>query len=168
LIESTSEEQIVVALAPINVTVPDRSFKPPTPENISGVALGDVATLLGYDLDQTELKPGDRLKLTLYWLANDASDRPLTVFVQMLGQDGRVYAQQDQVPLAGVRPTTGWLNGEYITDIYQLTIEPETKSGIYQLIAGMYDNQSGDRLPSSVLGQDFILLPERVEILAGE
>jgi hypothetical protein len=168
LIESTSEEQIVVALAPINVTVPDRSFKPPTPENISGVALGDVATLLGYDLDQTELKPGDRLKLTLYWLANDASDRPLTVFVQMLGQDGRIYAQQDQVPLAGGRPTTGWLNGEYITDTYQLTIEPETKSGIYQLIAGMYDNQSGNRLPSSVSGQDFILLPERVEILAGE
>jgi hypothetical protein len=101
-------------------------------------------------------------------LANDASDRPLTVFVQMLGQDGRIYAQQDQVPLAGGRPTTGWLNGEYITDTYQLTIEPETKSGIYQLIAGMYDNQSGNRLPSSVSGQDFILLPERVEILAGE
>lgn len=168
LSESTSEVPIVVALAPINVTVPDRSFETPTPEHVSGLALGDVATLLGYDLDQTELKPGDRLKLTLYWLANNASTRPLTVFVQMLDQDGRINAQQDQVPLAGGRPTTGWLSGEYITDTYQLAIESDAKPGTYQLIIGMYDSQSGNRLPSSVSGQDFILLPDRVEILAGE
>jgi hypothetical protein len=150
------------------LTTPERNFEAPEPEHPAGMSLGNVATLMGYDLDKTKLKPGELLGLTLYWLANDASERPLTVFVQLLGQDGRIYAQQDQEPLAGGRPTTGWLEGEYIADTYQLAIDPNAKPGAYQLIVGMYNSQSGERLSSSEPGRDAIYLPQQVEILASD
>jgi hypothetical protein len=157
-----------IGLAPIDLTTPERNFEAPEPEHPAGMSLGNVATLMGYDLDKTKLKPGELLGLTLYWLANDASERPLTVFVQLLGQDGRIYAQQDQEPHAGGRPTTGWLEGEYIADTYQLAIDPNAKPGAYQLIVGMYNSQSGERLSSSEPGRDAIYLPQQVEILASD
>jgi hypothetical protein len=168
LSDPTSEETKNASLAPIHLTTPERNFEPPKPEYVSGETLGKVATLVGYDLDQTKLKPGDKLALTLHWRADNVSERPLTVFVQLLGQDGRIYAQQDQEPLAGDRPTTGWLEGEFITDTYQLAVDPEAKPGTYQLIVGMYDSQSGERLPSSEPGLDAIPLPVRVEIMPSE
>jgi hypothetical protein len=59
------------------------------------------------------------------------------VFVQVIGEDGQVIAQSDQMPASNTRPTTGWLAGEYVTDVHRLNV-PEF-AGTARLIVGLYD-----------------------------
>lgn len=138
------------------VTVPARSFTPPAPAHPLGVTLGDVAELVGYDLDPAAFAPGAPLPLTLYWRGVQATTTGYTVFVQLL-HDGRVLAQQDQPPLAGRRPTTGWFPGEFLADPYTLAVPADAPPGDYVLIVGLYDGETGARLRDNA-GMDAIPL----------
>jgi len=115
-------------------------------ENPMQVNLGDQATFLGYDLDTTEVKPGGALHLTLYWQARGEIKRWYKVFTHLLDDQGRIWAQKDSVPVAGERPTTGWMEGEVIVDQYELVVDPEASGGDYVLEVGMYEEGAGRRL----------------------
>jgi hypothetical protein len=112
--------------------------------------------LIGYDLPATGLAPGEPLSITLYWQAVAESDTNYTVFVQLLNNAGQVVAQQDRQPQAGAAPTTTWLPGEILIDSYTLPV-PELAAGHYQLIAGLYNAATGERLPL-IAGGDFVEL----------
>jgi hypothetical protein len=93
-------------------------------------------------------------------------DTSYTVFVHLVGEGGAgaIRAQQDSIPHNGEWPTTGWVKGEVVTDRYELTVAPDTPSGTYHLIAGMYKADTGQRLTATAgnnnpLG-DFIRLTE--------
>ncbi len=132
-------------LGQLAVTAPPRSFTPPVVAYPLSITLGDTAALVGYDLDTAAFAPGAPLSLTLYWHSVHVTATSYTVFIQLL-YDGRVLAQQDQIPLGGSRPTTGWLPGEYLADSYTLTVPPDAPSGTYELIVGLYEAETGERL----------------------
>jgi hypothetical protein len=116
-----------------------------TPTNL---ALGRFATLVGSTLSASTARPGDRIDLTLYWRARGASgDIPYTVFAHLLDANQIVKAQQDHQPGNGENPTTGWTDGEYIVDRYELTVAPDAKPGGYDVEVGMYNALDGKRLP---------------------
>jgi mannosyltransferase len=125
--------------------------------------LGGFATLVGSTLDATAAQPGDHVGLTLYWRANGASgDVPYTVFAHLLDSNQIVKAQQDHQPGNGENPTTGWTDGEYIVDRYDLTVAPDAKPGSYDVEVGMYNALDGKRLSvadssGSVLGDRAII-----------
>jgi hypothetical protein len=56
----------------------------------------------------------------------------------LLDPGGRLTAQSDGIPAGWSRPTTGWLPGEYITDVRALTIPPDAPAGDYILSVGLY------------------------------
>ncbi len=143
-------------LGSLVVTAPSRAFAPPAPANPLSATLGDTAALVGYDLDAAAFAPGAPLALTLYWQSVRVTTVSYTVFVQLL-HDDRVVAQQDQIPLAGSRPTTGWLPGEYLADSYTLFVPADAPPGTYELIVGLYAAQTGERLRDSA-GNDAIRL----------
>jgi hypothetical protein len=113
--------------------------------------------LIGYDPPSTGPAPGDVLPITLYWQAEDEMEINYTVFVQLLDNDWHVVAQEDLQPLAGAAPTTTWLPGEILSDLYRLSLPTDLPRGSYQLIAGMYDPISGERLPIST-DEDYVNL----------
>jgi hypothetical protein len=112
------------------------------------VHLGENVELVGYDLAATQVSPGDSLKLTLYWHARGAVGRNFKVFNHLVGQDGAIWGQRDSVPGDGALPTAGWQPGEYLTDTYEIRVKPDALPGRYSLLAGMYDEGSGARLPA--------------------
>lgn len=126
--------------------------------------LGDRVTLLGFDMDETTLLAGKTLSMTLYWQARQEMDVGYKVFVQLVGANG-VLAQIDAIPANDARPTTGWIAGEVIADLYALALPADAPPGEYQLIAGLYDpttlrrllvldaqgNTSGDRVSLSMV-----------------
>ena len=118
------------------------------------VDVGESVRLLGYDadwgspLDAASLQAGQAISLALYWQARGEMTTSYTVFTHLLSHDGKLVAQQDQVPGAGKYPTTGWLPGEVIVDSYQIPVPGELPAGVYQLTAGMYDVRTGERLPA--------------------
>ncbi len=87
-----------VDLGTVEVATPVREFAPPSVPYQVGVRLGEMATLLGYDLLPPALRPGETFTLTLYWRADALIGHSYTVFVHLIGPDGHIYAQQDSVP----------------------------------------------------------------------
>ena len=50
--------------------------------------VGNLARVIGYDLDRTSLPPGDWLTVTLCWEVVESTPRDHTLFVQLIGMDG--------------------------------------------------------------------------------
>jgi len=124
-----------------------RSFEVPAIPHRLDLRLEDRIALLGYDLPEPRLKPGEPLRLTLYWQAQGPTDVAYTVFTHLLGLEGRVVAQKDSPPQGGAAPTTGWLPSEVIADEYRIPIPLELPPGPFQIEVGMYDPATGERLP---------------------
>jgi hypothetical protein len=158
------EDSVQVPLSPVTLNAPVHNFSEPKMEHLIGANLGGVATLAGYNLDESHIRPGEVLEFDLYWRSEEIAQVSYSIFAQLLSPDSRILVQQDQLPVMGDRPTSGWVPDEYIRDPYQLMIPLDAAPGKYRLIVGMYDSQTGERL--RILGgtQDAIVLSESILI----
>jgi hypothetical protein len=109
--------------------------------------LGDVAKLLAVQLEETAVRRGETLPLTLYWRALAPVDTSYTVFVQVVDDEGLKAGQIDRVPCDGDCPTTTWRPDDVIGEWYDLPIYPDAPPGRYRLVVGMYNLATGERLP---------------------
>jgi hypothetical protein len=140
-------------LGPVRVQGRPRSFEPPPLTHRQEARLGKEIKFLGYDLAGSkegvafQARPGDTLKLTLYWQALGATDLSYTVFAHLLGADGRLRAQQDNPPCRGACPTTSWVAGEVLADEYAIAVPADAAPGEYRLEIGLYDGATQQRLP---------------------
>ena len=157
-----------VDLSELEIETPERRMTLPSIEHQMQINLGDEVTFLGYDLDTTVVKPGDTLRLTLYWQARREIAGWYKVFTHLLDDENRIWAQKDSVPVGGTRPTTGWVKGEVIVDEYELTIDPGAPGGEYVLEIGMYEEGTNLRLgvlneEGQIVGDHILLGTVRVE-----
>jgi len=118
--------------------------------------VGQKAHLLGYDLDLDRAYPGGEIRLTLYWQAEGAMVRPYKVFAHLADAAGRPLAQHDAPPGGGCCPTDTWAEGEVIVDEHPIPLPAGLLPGTYDLVVGMYDEESGQRvLAYDAKGQPF-------------
>jgi 4-amino-4-deoxy-L-arabinose transferase-like glycosyltransferase len=89
------------------------------------VQFGGVGRLLGYQVDPTQVEPGDTVDVTLYWQALARTDEDYTVFVHLLSDVGTMIAQCDTYPGLGRYPTTVWDPGVAFADTYEVHV-PQT------------------------------------------
>jgi len=127
------------SLTSLNVQPTDRVFEPPDMGFQLNVNFEDKLELLGADISTTELKSGDTFEATLFWKALSRMETSYTVFVHLLDAENHIQAQEDRIPAAGNRPTTGWVPAEVIRDTYTLTVNPAAAPGTYVLEVGVYD-----------------------------
>ncbi|MCS7285815.1 MAG: glycosyltransferase family 39 protein [Anaerolineae bacterium] len=113
------------------------------PSHLVNAQVGDFAVLRGFDWE----KDAGHLLLTLYWEALGSASEPYKIFLHLVAPDGRVLAQADSFPQGGTLPTTAWIKGERLLDKLKLALPPDLPPGLYRLIAGMYDPDSGKRVP---------------------
>ncbi|MCB0168188.1 MAG: glycosyltransferase family 39 protein, partial [Anaerolineae bacterium] len=119
---------------------------PDPPQQTTPVEFIDKARLLSYDLAD------DQQELTLNWQAESHFEADYTVFIQAWNAATGDYATGfDGPPVQGNYPTSLWSPGEIIVDAHRL--DPSVLSpGTYDLIAGLYNPATGERLPA--LGPD--------------
>jgi len=122
-----------VRLANVRVLPTKRQFAPPALGRPLSARFGEVAQLLGYDVEPAE--PG--LRVRMVWKALSETPVSYSVFVHALGDDGRIRAQVDV--MAG---TDNWVPGEFVTATYDLP-----SAGDAKLAIGLYDPRTGARLP---------------------
>ena len=109
--------------------------------------LGDGIRLRGYSLDRTEAKPGEGVLLTLYWQADQPLETAYSVFTQIIDMtDYHKAGQRDGEPVCNQLPSDFWLPGDTIVDRYYIPIFADAPPGVYRLLVGMYDSETGDRL----------------------
>lgn len=108
--------------------------------------LGGRAQLSGYTLTGDELRPNGELTVELAWQCLQEMETSYTAFVHLLDGAGALVAQSDARPAGGAFPTTGWVPGEYITDVHWLRLPEVLPAGDYRLAVGLYDLATGQRL----------------------
>jgi hypothetical protein len=113
---------------------------------------GDRIRLAGIDLSQTEANPGDVVTVTLQWEAIDRISEEYTGFVHLVDAGGVDVAQDDHPPLSGRYPTHLWFPGAVVFDPYRLELPDDLEEGEYELWGGLYDPDSGRRLPAIAQG----------------
>ncbi|GIV83227.1 MAG: hypothetical protein KatS3mg052_0234 [Candidatus Roseilinea sp.] len=113
----------------------------------AGAAFGDAITLVEARGRFGEARRGDVVPIELTWQAQARPEQRYKVFVHIGPPDGPPVAQHDSEPVAGYRPTDSWSPDERITDRRGAWIAPETPSGTYGVFVGLYDPDTGARLP---------------------
>jgi len=109
-------------------------------------------TLLGYDLEGDPAAPGERITLTFYWNAAQAPQDNYSVFVHLYPQGStELIAQVDGTPARPERPTLSWTDASetLISQPFMLEIPPDTPPGEYDIRVGLYNYETGVRLPLS-------------------
>lgn len=135
------------SLGCVTVTGRPHYFTIPDIQHSLEVGVGEHIRLLGYDLENDRVRPGDQFTLTLYWQAVDRVETSYTVFTHLLDTGSHIRAQKDSIPGGGSLPTTSWVEREVIADVYHLTVSSDAPPGDSVLEVGMYDPATGQRLP---------------------
>ena len=102
-----------------------------------------VGVLEGFSIDRAP----DTLPVRLIWRAAQTPDHSYSVFVHLQDDTGRIWAQSDSRPANWTRPTTGWVKGEFVTDPHRLALPADLPAQTYHLYVGLYDPETGARVP---------------------
>jgi hypothetical protein len=86
------------------------------------------------------------LHVSLSWRSLRPAEGDYTVFVHLIDENARIWAQHDGRPVGGSRPTSSWQPGEEITDHHGLALPADLPPGEYRLAVGLYDASTGERL----------------------
>jgi hypothetical protein len=127
-------------------TIPVQPAPPESLANFDGRAL-----LLDARQSVDTMQPGDYLDVLLAWEALARFEEDYTVFVQLVGPDGRPHGQSDAFPVQGTYPTSQWEVGERIDDAYRLQLDADAPQGEYEIHLGFYLLATSERLP--VIGE---------------
>lgn len=122
-------------------------------EGVSGTVLtasnfmfGGQIALTGYHVEPITAAPGDTLRITLRWQALKMLNTDYTVFVHLMRTGAEIWGQKDHVPRDEQSPTSTWVAGQVITDAFELPISPDAPEDDYQLIVGLYESATIQRL----------------------
>src|SRR5690606_44030 len=120
-------------------------------------------TLLGYEM---QLGPaGETLPLTLYWQVQRPADQPLMPFVHLEDSSGYRWGQVESFAY----PAEQWAGEDIIVQQVQVPAPPGTPPGRYQLRVGLFNPETGERVPrldeGRYAGNSFVV--EEAQIVAG-
>ena len=138
------------AIAPRPVLTPDRPLL---------ARFGNAIDVTGFDVP-TDVSAGRPLTIRWYWKIVQTASQELKFFNQLIDEGGNRRGQLDDRAFA----PDYWPAGTVGVSTFDVPIDSETKTGIYSMIAGVYDKKTLDRLPIyDVQGQ-----PAGTQILLGQ
>ena len=114
------------------------------------IHFGENIRLVGYDLHTPDLRPGDDLTFTLYWNAAATPTKNYSFFLHLVAaDDARPLAQVDGNPAVPERLTQTWDRPDetLISPRFSLSLPPEFAPGDYRVLIGLYNFETGARLP---------------------
>lgn len=126
---------------PVGRTAPPEAISNPVEANFS-----HQIALHGFDFSRSAAAP-ETVRLTLHWQALASIPNSYTTFIHLRDGSGNTVAQADVLPGQGQWLTNTWRPGEWISDPITLFIPPDTPPGKYQIVAGWYHLETGQRLP---------------------
>jgi len=130
-----------LTIGTLRVTAIPRQFTLPPIAHRLDADFGDGLRLRGWDATRPD--PG-HVRVTLVWQPSATPSRDYRVFNHLVDAADKIVAQQDGVPVNWSRPTTGWLAGEAIEDVYDIALPPNVPP--LKLRVGLYEPTGGQRL----------------------
>jgi mannosyltransferase len=130
--------------------------------------LANGLALTGWRVVDSAPRASDTLRLTLYWTAATPVDESYTVFVHLLAADGFQVGDADSLPAGGRRPTNTWAAGETVIDPHALALPADMPGGEYRLEVGLYQRETGERVPLAAGEGNVVPLPVTIVVRAPE
>jgi len=119
--------------------------------------------LVGYELSDTALQPGQPMTITLYWQALAPVEEDYIVFNHIFGLGGMAIGQADEAPTVS---TSRWLPGQVITTTHHILTESSVSTpAVATLDVGLYDaerkalaatDRHGQRVPVTITRLKFV------------
>ncbi len=112
---------------------------------------GDSFRLAGVTLPPNA-KVTEPLTVQLYWRVDESIAGDYNRFVHLLDDTGNKVAQAEDGPPSdqiSMLPTYAWPAGWRGTDAVEMELPADLPVGTYALVAGLYDWQTGNRVPTS-------------------
>jgi hypothetical protein len=106
------------------------------------------AQLIGFDLPP-EAQPGEAVTVKIALQDMASLDRLLKVFVHLQNDAGTIVAQDDHTPCGHSLNEADWRPGDVVVEPYRLALPADVPAGTYPIMLGLYDAESGSRLPVS-------------------
>ena len=119
----------------MEVAVPNRNLRAPRYDVAVGATWSNGIVLHGFSLRTSGA-------LELVWGATEPLGESLRLFVHALDDEGAIAAQWDGVPVDWTRPTTGWVEDEYIKTAHAFSLA----AGEYKLVVGWHSPATGARI----------------------
>lgn len=126
---------------------PDATFPPLSKGGSVERATFGPAIALDYTPITVTVRPGDVLGIPLTWRALTSPGRRYAVFVHVRDAQGYPLIQNDGDPADGDYPTDLWQPGDVIADPRALLVKADMLPGRYPVFVGLYDRDTGMRLP---------------------
>ncbi len=139
--------------APEKVAVPDTAVA-------VNANFANAITLSHVDMPR-QIPPNTPMTLTFYWQSLAPVTADYTLFIHLVDEQGHYVAGNDSQPLQGRYPTSMWTPGETIADPHQWQVE--MPPGTYGVQVGLYQLESGERLPLADGGDTLSIGVLRVE-----
>jgi hypothetical protein len=127
------------------------------------VQFGEPLELLGYEMDRSSLRPGERLSVVTYWQVRARPAADLRLFVHLLGEDGSYRGGEDRLDVW----YEAWMPGDRFAQVQEVALDPAVAAGELQVEIGWYDPQTMQRLAvvrdGAAIGDRVLLRPLSVE-----
>ncbi len=120
------------------------------------VRFEDIATVLGYELNEDQLAPGDRVDLTVYWRVGGPIYEPIASFAHLLDDQNNVIGQYDGFDV----PPWYWESGAVVAQVYRFPIEEKVRNGLHWLQVGLYYSDTMERV--SIVDESDVILGDRL------
>jgi hypothetical protein len=135
---------ITPVIARLRVRLPSAPVPPGPPLYVLGSSIA-----LERSQSPGQVRAGGSFTVSLEWRCLATVDRDYTVFLHAVNSAGTTVAQADGEPQQGALPTSFWERGELVPDSAVMNVPAELPAGEYQLVLGMYDLTTGQRLPAA-------------------
>ncbi len=117
------------------------------PSNLERLNLiyADSMKLIGVELEQQQVKPGERVPVTVYWQVIAPMEKNYSVFVHLFGRERESVGQLNTYLGLGLYPTQTLQPGQIIKDTYPVLINGGSQiPALVQVNIGLFDfNEPG-------------------------
>lgn len=138
---------------PLPAAPPLAAWKTP-----AGAAWGELRRVSSLPATFASQGVTSTLPLTLTWQLAAPAAPTLSAFVHLRDAAGHNVAQADGQPMwFGSRPFSAWSAGQSGSDRRNLELPASLAPGVYTLTLGLYDTDSGQRLPLAAGGDEAVV-----------
>ena len=108
---------------------------------------GGVLALLGYGVEEITVDGEHRLQISLWWQVLTEMDIDYTIFVHVVGADGTILTQVDDLFTLGTQTSSTLTVGKRERQDFALVLPADAPNEVSAITVGLYYWETGERLP---------------------
>jgi len=106
-------------------------------QNTASIQLDEQFSVIGYDINKREFRPGETLRVVVYWYPLEAYDVNFSSFLHV-STGGPPVAQADKLHPGGRSIREWWTPDGYVYDEYSVWLPDTLAAGEYNIYTGLY------------------------------